>query len=155
MYITFASLEILKWLNFYLLLASIFLPEFHVLCDKCLNDDLIVQLMLYANAVYHSPLSDNTSYSIQYWELLKNSYEVKYMMGYRSLSLILHKYQCNEGPGTCSCMKDVCVAIILMLILFLFQIRRHWGGGVMGSKSQARITKLEKAKAKELQHKVG
>merc|ERR1711860_171100 len=30
------------------------------------------------------------------------------------------------------------------------EIRRHWGGGVMGSKTQARIAKLEKAKAKEL-----
>merc|ERR1711902_22201 len=35
------------------------------------------------------------------------------------------------------------------------EIRRHWGGGVMGSKSLARIAKLEKAKAKELAHKVG
>ena len=30
------------------------------------------------------------------------------------------------------------------------EIRRHWGGGVMGNKSQARITKLEKAKALSL-----
>merc|ERR1712223_967079 len=35
------------------------------------------------------------------------------------------------------------------------EIRRHWGGGVMGSKSLARINKLEKAKAKEMAHKVG
>merc|ERR1712156_1003866 len=35
------------------------------------------------------------------------------------------------------------------------EIRRHWGGGVMGSKSLARIAKLEKAKAKEMAHKVG
>jgi len=35
------------------------------------------------------------------------------------------------------------------------EIRRHWGGGVLGSKSQARITKLEKAKAKELAQKIG
>merc|ERR1711893_479783 len=35
------------------------------------------------------------------------------------------------------------------------EIRRHWGGGVMGSKSQARITKLEKAKAKEMAHRSG
>merc|ERR1719228_1806580 len=30
------------------------------------------------------------------------------------------------------------------------EVRKHWGGGVMGSKSQARVAKLEKAKAKEL-----
>ena len=33
---------------------------------------------------------------------------------------------------------------------FLLQIRRHWGGGILGAKSQARIAKLEKAKAKEI-----
>lgn len=37
----------------------------------------------------------------------------------------------------------------------VFQIRRHWGGGIMGPKSTARITKLEKAKAKELATKLG
>merc|ERR1739838_1136654 len=35
------------------------------------------------------------------------------------------------------------------------EIRRHWGGGLLGSKSQARITKLEKLKAKELAKKIG
>merc|ERR1711868_163156 len=35
------------------------------------------------------------------------------------------------------------------------ELRRHWGGGVMGAKSVARVAKVEKAKAKELQHKVG
>merc|ERR1712095_37952 len=30
------------------------------------------------------------------------------------------------------------------------EIRKHWGGGVMGSKSLARVAKVEKAKAKEL-----
>merc|ERR1711893_74708 len=34
------------------------------------------------------------------------------------------------------------------------EIRRHWGGGQMGQKSQARINKLEKAKAKELAQKM-
>merc|ERR1739842_107431 len=28
------------------------------------------------------------------------------------------------------------------------EIRRHWGGGVMGNKSQAKVAKIEKAKAK-------
>lgn len=35
------------------------------------------------------------------------------------------------------------------------EIRRHWGGGILGSKSAARIAKLEKAKAKELAQKQG
>ncbi|XP_044014222.1 60S ribosomal protein L7a [Aphidius gifuensis] len=35
------------------------------------------------------------------------------------------------------------------------EIRRHWGGGLLGSKSAARISKLEKAKAKELAQKQG
>ncbi|XP_041816640.1 60S ribosomal protein L7a [Chelmon rostratus] len=35
------------------------------------------------------------------------------------------------------------------------EIRRHWGGGIMGPKSTARINKLEKAKAKELATKLG
>merc|ERR1712121_271256 len=30
------------------------------------------------------------------------------------------------------------------------EIRRHWGGGIMGNKSQAKVAKIEKAKAKEL-----
>merc|ERR1712002_974110 len=35
------------------------------------------------------------------------------------------------------------------------EIKRHWGGGLLGSKSQARIAKLEKLKAKELAQKIG
>ena len=34
------------------------------------------------------------------------------------------------------------------------EIRRHWGGGLLGPKSSARIAKIEKAKAKELAQKV-
>lgn len=33
------------------------------------------------------------------------------------------------------------------------EIRKHWGGGILGSKSAARIAKLERAKAKELAQK--
>lgn len=33
------------------------------------------------------------------------------------------------------------------------ELRRHWGGGLLGSKSRARVAKLEKAKAKELVQK--
>ena len=49
----------------------------------------------------------------------------------------------------------MCVYIYFILFYFFLQIRRHWGGGVMGNKSQARITKLEKAKARELAQKMG
>lgn len=35
------------------------------------------------------------------------------------------------------------------------EIRRHWGGGVLGSKSAARIAKLEKIKAREMAQKQG
>ncbi|XP_076316296.1 ribosomal protein L7A [Tachypleus tridentatus] len=35
------------------------------------------------------------------------------------------------------------------------EIRRHWGGGMVGSKSAARISKIEKARAKEITQKVG
>lgn len=35
------------------------------------------------------------------------------------------------------------------------EIRRHWGGGLLGSKSAARIAKIERAKAKELAQKQG
>ena len=42
-----------------------------------------------------------------------------------------------------------------LIYISVFQIRRHWGGGIMGSKSLARIAKIEKAKAKELAQKLG
>jgi len=41
------------------------------------------------------------------------------------------------------------------MCLALMQLRRHWGGGIMGQKSMARIAKLERAKAKELAQKSG
>lgn len=33
------------------------------------------------------------------------------------------------------------------------EIRRHWGGGVLGDKSRARIAKIEKAKSREMAQK--
>ena len=35
------------------------------------------------------------------------------------------------------------------------ELRRHWGGGLLGSKSAARIAKIERAKVKEAAQKVG
>merc|ERR1712121_374607 len=35
------------------------------------------------------------------------------------------------------------------------EIRRHWGGGILGAKSQARLTKLERVRAKEIAQKLG
>jgi large subunit ribosomal protein L7Ae len=35
------------------------------------------------------------------------------------------------------------------------EIRKHWGGGILGSKSMARIAKMERAKARELAQKQG
>ena len=35
------------------------------------------------------------------------------------------------------------------------EMRKHAGGGVLGAKSMARINKLEKIKARELQQKLG
>jgi large subunit ribosomal protein L7Ae len=34
------------------------------------------------------------------------------------------------------------------------EIKRHWGGGIMGNKSKARVLKMEKLKRKELQQKM-
>lgn len=45
--------------------------------------------------------------------------------------------------------------MIFHVLSAYFQIRRHWGGGILGPKSVARIAKLEKAKAKELATKLG
>jgi len=35
------------------------------------------------------------------------------------------------------------------------ELRRHWGGGVLGNKSQARVAKIQKAQQKEIAQKLG
>jgi len=35
------------------------------------------------------------------------------------------------------------------------ELRRHWGGGILGSKSAAKVAKIERAKVKEAAQKVG
>merc|ERR1712080_196585 len=35
------------------------------------------------------------------------------------------------------------------------ELKRHWGGGILGAKSRARISKMERLKAKELAQRVG
>ena len=44
---------------------------------------------------------------------------------------------------------------IYLQIYFSQQIRRHWGGGIMGNKSQAKVAKIEKIRARELESKRG
>ena len=39
-------------------------------------------------------------------------------------------------------------------VLCCLQIRKHWGGNIMGNKSQAKVAKLEKIKARELAQKM-
>ena len=34
------------------------------------------------------------------------------------------------------------------------EIKKHWGGSTLGSKSSARMAKIEKAKAKEMANKM-
>lgn len=46
--------------------------------------------------------------------------------------------------------SDKLLLSVPILFSFSKQIRKHWGGGLLGNKSQAKINKLEKAKAKEL-----
>uniref|UniRef100_A0A672HZC7 60S ribosomal protein L7a n=1 Tax=Salarias fasciatus TaxID=181472 RepID=A0A672HZC7_SALFA len=63
----------------------------------------------------------------------------------------------EEVRVTLDCRLRSVVELIASItsVELVFQIRRHWGGGIMGPKSTARITKLEKAKAKELATKLG
>merc|ERR1739844_644880 len=62
---------------------------------------------------------------------------------------------CAANPEDRAAMSKLTEAVKTNFNERFEEIRRHWGGGVMGSKSLARIAKLEKAKAKEMAHKVG
>ena len=47
-------------------------------------------------------------------------------------------------------MEKICESVKSNYNERIDEIRRRWGGGIMGCKSQAKVMKLEKAKAKEL-----
>uniref|UniRef100_A0A8C4DBL9 60S ribosomal protein L7a n=1 Tax=Dicentrarchus labrax TaxID=13489 RepID=A0A8C4DBL9_DICLA len=80
--------------------------------------------------------------------------------GKARLGRLVHRKTCTSVAFT---QTNPCILLSmhkyhhfnLLHTCVFFQIRRHWGGGIMGPKSTARITKLEKAKAKELATKLG
>ena len=47
-------------------------------------------------------------------------------------------------------MEKICESVKSNYNERVDEIRRSWGGGIMGNKSQAKVMKVEKAKAKEL-----
>lgn len=62
----------------------------------------------------------------------------------------------RRDQNTAGCLSALARGWLKALTTLLaLQIRRHWGGNVLGPKSVARIAKLEKAKAKELATKLG
>merc|ERR1711974_488911 len=61
---------------------------------------------------------------------------------------------CAANPEDRAAMSKLTEAVKTNFNERFEEIRRHWGGGIMGSKSLARINKLEKAKQKEMAHKV-
>lgn len=61
----------------------------------------------------------------------------------------------NVNPEDKSALSKVVEAVKNNFNDRFEEIKRHWGGGVLGSKSQARIAKMEKLKAKELAQKIG
>ena len=46
------------------------------------------------------------------------------------------------------------VSVYINSLILYLQIRKHWGGGIMGNKSQAKVAKMEKIRQKELAQKM-
>lgn len=114
--------------------------------DKCVEEVNTVEPALFSSSEDKGALAKlveaiKTNYNDRYEEVnvgidLKNV----------SMSTITH------------CSKNKIRGFNLFSFFFFFllhQIRRHWGGNILGPKSTARINKLEKAKAKELATKLG
>merc|ERR1719350_1590495 len=76
--------------------------------------------------------------------------------GKARLGRVVHRKTCtslafsNVNPEDRPALNKVIEAVKTNFNDRFEELRKHWGGSVMGSKSQARVAKLEKAKAKEL-----
>lgn len=76
-----------------------------------------------------------------------------YHQCYSPLCIIISLYQVESGDR--AAFSKVVEAIKTNFNERYEELRKHWGGGVLGNKSNARIAKLEKAKARELAQKQG
>ncbi|KAF8562606.1 hypothetical protein P879_09643 [Paragonimus westermani] len=80
--------------------------------------------------------------------------------GKAKLGLLVHRKTCscvaftNVREEDRSRMTKLVETVKNNYTLRFEEIRKHWGGGILGAKSQARIAKLERLKAKELQIKL-
>jgi len=79
--------------------------------------------------------------------------------GKARLGRLVHRKTCtaialtNVNPDDKSNMSKIVETVRTNFNDRFDEIRRTWGGGILGSKSQARVTKLEKARSKELMQK--